>query len=56
MPGVPALTGILGPGIFVDPSFSTCTCAEKCDISTFPSEIFLPQNDSMWIWNCNAFA
>ena len=46
MSGVPVLTGIFGPGMFVEPSFSTCTCAEKWDISTFPSEIFRPQNDS----------
>src|SRR5882672_1634237 len=35
--------------MFVEPSRPTSTWAEKCDMSTFPSEILRPQKDSTWI-------
>src|SRR5712691_4112105 len=48
--------------MFVEPSRSTCTWVEKCDMSTLPSEILRPQKDSTWIsisnrsaWNKGGF-
>src|SRR3977135_128111 len=35
--------------MFVEPSRSTCTWVEKCDMSTLPNEILWPQKDSTWI-------
>src|SRR3979490_3270592 len=35
--------------MFVEPSRSTCTWAEKCDMSTLPREILWPQKESTWI-------